>query len=125
MPPAQHSYNIGRILKQYRTSIPVTLKELSARSGVSPSHLGRIEKGERFPSAITLKKIAKPLGLEESELFTIAGYMTPQPSIADAAAPNETGQLDPIVARLLAQEPVEVQRIVLALLTMLKNIARF
>jgi len=32
--------------------------------------------------------------------------------------------LDPYVARVLAQEPVEVQRSVIAILTMIKTIAR-
>ena len=124
MKAAQHNPDIGRILRQYRASLPITLKDLSSRSGVSPSHLGRIEKGERFPSAAILKKIARPLGLEESELFTLAGYMSPQSSLTEGPTPTLTGRLDPVVARLLSQEPIEVQRTVLALLTMLKNIAR-
>ena len=64
--------NLGRIIKQRRVMVPLTLRELTAMSGVSSSHVGRIERGERFPSARILGKIAKPLDLGESELFTLA-----------------------------------------------------
>ena len=75
MEPAANNQNIGQILKQYRTSIPLTLKQLAASSGVSPSYLGRIERGQRFPSAAILRKIARPLGFGESEIFALAGYL--------------------------------------------------
>ena len=94
-------------------------------SGVSPSHLGRVERGERFPSAAILRKIARPLGFEEDELFTLAGYLSPQSSaMAEGRSEYVGGQLDPYVGRILAQEPVEVQRAVIGILTMLKSIAR-
>ena len=69
--------SLGRILKQRRVMIPLTLRRLATASGISPSHLGRVERGERFPSASILRKIAKPLGFEENELFTLAGYLSP------------------------------------------------
>ena len=117
--------NIGRIIKQRRLIIPLTLRELAAISGVSSSHLGRVERGERFPSASILRKIAKPLGFEESELFALAGYLSTRPSTAaEIIAGNKVGQLDPVVARILGQEPVEVQRAVIAILTLLKSIAK-
>ncbi len=118
-----NSQNLGGIIKRQRIVIPLTLRELSARSGVSSSHLGRIERGERFPSAYILQRIAKPLGFEEGELFALAGYLSPQPSTADETK-TDVRQLDPIVARFLAQEPVEIQRAVVAILSVLKSIAR-
>jgi len=119
------SQNLGRIIKQQRIAIGLTLRELSARSGVSSSHLGRVERGERFPSAHTLQRIAGPLGFEENELFTLAGYLSgPVLTAAETRAENNAGQLDPIVAKILAQEPVEVQRAVVAILTLLKNVAK-
>lgn len=119
------SQNLGRIIKQQRTAVGLTLKELSARSGVSSSHLGRVERGQRFPSAHILQRIARPLGFGESELFALAGYLLPQPSTAaEVIAENNVRQLDPIVARILAQEPVEVQRTVVAILTLLKGIIK-
>ena len=116
---------LGGIIKQQRISLPLTLQELAAKSGVSPSHLGRIERGERFPSAHILRRIASPLGFEENELFTLAGYLSLQsPGIYETdLAPTSKG-LDPYVGRVLGQEPVEIQRAVIGILTMLKSIAR-
>lgn len=117
--------NLGAILKQQRISMPLTLQQLAAMSGVSPSHLARIEKGGRFPSASILRKIARPLGFEEDELFTLAGYLSPQlPSIAEMPPVYSGGRLDPYVAKVLAQEPVEVQRAVIGILSILKSIAK-
>ena len=117
--------NLGAILRQQRLTVALTLQELAANSGVSASHLGRIERGERFPSASILQKVAKPLGFEEDELFTLAGYLSPQSAaVAESAREYGAGRLDPYVGSVLAQEPVEVQRAVLGVLTILKSIAR-
>jgi transcriptional regulator with XRE-family HTH domain len=117
--------NLGKILKQQRQAVNLTLYDLSAASGVSPSHLGRIEKGERFPSADILQRIAKPLKFGEEELFTLAGYLSPHIDEGKntPSAKIEHNQLDPYVARVLAQEPVEVQRAVVGILTILKSIS--
>jgi len=117
--------NLGELIRQRRVMVPLTLQELSAVSGVSPSHLGRIERGERFPSARILRKIAGPLHFEENELFALAGYLSPQPSsLAEPRQEYSGGQLDPYVAKVLAQEPVEVQRAIIGIVTILKSIAR-
>jgi len=99
----------------------LTLQKLSLMSGVSPSHLGRIERGKRFPSAHVLRKIAQPLGFEEDELFALAGYLSPhRHSVAESRPPYSSGELDPYVATVLSQEPLEVQRTVLVILSILK-----
>jgi len=116
---------LGRILKQRRVMIPLTLRGLATISGTSSSHLGRIERGERFPSASILRKIAKPLGFEEGELFSLAGYLSPQPSSPDEGSVDYSGgRLDPYVGQILSQEPVEVQRTIIGILNILKNIAK-
>jgi transcriptional regulator with XRE-family HTH domain len=117
--------NLGKILKQQRITIPLTLQELAAASGVSSSHLGRIERNERFPSARILRKIAGPLGFDEDELFTLAGFLSPQsPGVAEEGARYSSRQLDPYVARMLAEESPEVQRSVIGILSLLKSIAK-
>ena len=122
---SNYTEHLGRITKQQRISLSLTLQELAAKSGVSASHLGRIERGERFPSAHILQKIAKPLGFEEDELFTLAGYLSPQsPMIAEGSPGYSSERLDPYTARMLAQEPIEVQRAVIGILTILKSIAK-
>jgi len=120
-----NSENLGRILKQRRVMIPLTLNKVAAISGVSPSHLGRIERGERFPSASVLRKITKPLGFEESELFFLAGYLSFQSTgMGEEDADYSGGQLDHYVRKMLSQEPVEVQRTVIGILSILKSIAK-
>jgi len=116
--------SLGRILRQQRVTIPLTLQELAARSNVSPSHLGRIERGERFPSASILRKIAKPLDFDESELFALAGYLSPQPPGIAESPIGYSGGLDPYVARMLGQEPLDIQRAVIGILSILKSIAK-
>lgn len=112
--------DLGKILKQRRVMVPLTLHELAAASGVSASHLGRIERGERFPSAHILRKIAPPLNSSEDELFTLAGYLSPHPSTERPVV----GQLDPYVAEVLSQEPVEIQRATVNILSILKSMAK-
>ncbi|GAJ17000.1 unnamed protein product, partial [marine sediment metagenome] len=58
-----------------------------------------------------LRKVAGPLGLDEHHLFVATGYMSPA---------KEGEGLDPYVAGMLSQEPVNVQRAVVAILTILK-----
>ncbi len=111
--------DLGKMLKQRRVMTALTLQELSRAASVSASHLGRIERGERFPSGRTLRKLARPLGFEESELFTFAGYLPSQPAPAEA---NDR-RLDPYVAKVLSEESVEVQRAVVGILSILKGMA--
>ena len=104
----------------------MTLQELSAASKVSSSHLGRIERGERSPSARILHKIANLLGFNEDELFILAGYLSPHGTgtAGESTATYSHRQLDPSVARMLSEEPVEVQRAVIGILSILKSVAR-
>ena len=117
--------NLGRIIKEQRIRVPLTLRELANLSGTSASHLGRIERGDRYPSAHVLRRIAKPLGFDEDELFTLAGYLSPQaPAIAESTPGYNSRRLDPFVAKMLAEEPPEVQRAVIGILTILKSLAK-
>ena len=121
----EHQNDLGKIIKQQRITVPLTLQELADESKVSTSHLGRIERGERFPSARILRKIAKPLGFDEDELFTLAGFLSPQNGVAEEGKPRFSNrQLDPYVARMLAEEPQEIQRAVIGILSLLKSIAK-
>lgn len=117
--------NIGKVIKHQRISIPMTLQELAAASGVSPSYLGRIEREQRFPSGRVLRRIAKPLGFDENELFILAGYLSPQLSgVAEKEPEYSSWRLDPYVARELSREPQHVQRSVIAILNLLKTLAK-
>lgn len=120
----EYRKNLGKLLKQKRLNLLMTLREVSVIARISPSHLGRIENGERFPSAAILRKIAQPLGFEERELFTLAGYLSAKvPSLAEKEAIYQGKDVDPYVARILAQEPVEVQRAILGILAIFRSVA--
>ncbi|MBI2836145.1 MAG: helix-turn-helix transcriptional regulator [Chloroflexi bacterium] len=122
---ANNGATLGEVIKKQRISLGLTLQELAAKGKVSASHLGRIERGERFPSARILRRIAAPLDFEEDEIFTLAGYLTPpSPGIAEREAGYTAGRLDPYVARVLGQEPVDVQRALVSILSVLKTLAR-
>ncbi len=54
----ERSANLGRLLKQQRTSVELTLQEVASKADVSSSRLGCIERGERFPSATVLNREA-------------------------------------------------------------------
>ncbi len=112
---------LSKMLKQRRLLAELTLLELAAKSGVSQSHLARIERGERFPSGHILRKIAKPLDLDESLLLTIAGFLSPESSSESSEVYHIYKQLDPYVAKVLSEEPVEIQRTVVVFLTILKR----
>lgn len=116
---------LGRIIRQHRVLIPLTLQELAQISGVSPSYLGRIEKNERFPSASILRKIAQPLDFNENELFILAGYLPPQPdTIAEVNPGYDHDNLDPHIARALAKEPIEIQFAALTILSIIKSLTK-
>lgn len=113
--------NLGGIIKQQRKALDMTLKEISEKSGVSPSYLGRIERGERFPSGYILRKLAKPLRFGEEELLRLAGFLSPVKKEGEKSIP---GRLDPVVAGMLAEEPLEIQRAVIGLLSIIKVLAQ-
>lgn len=115
--------DLGRILKQRRVMVPLTRGELADVAGVSPSYVCRMERGERFPSGRILRKLAQPLGFSEGELFSIAGYLSSR-SPTEVESEVQIVRLDPYVARVLSQEPVEMQRIVMKILHILKSIAK-
>ena len=57
---------------------------------------------------------------------TLAGFLSPQTSgmAEESGARYNSRQLDPYVARMLAEEPPEVQRSVIGILSLLKSIAK-
>jgi transcriptional regulator with XRE-family HTH domain len=117
--------DLGKLLRQRRIAAGLTLQKLSDKTDVTPSHLWRIEKAQRYPSGQILQQIAAPLGFGEYELFVLAGYLSPRGDDAmnEANDYSAIGRLDTVVANMLSQETVEVQRSVLSILNMMKSIA--
>ncbi len=121
---AIHDNNIGRIIKRRRVLLDITQSKLASSAGISSTLIGRVERGKRSPSARTLRKLADALHFDESELLIEAKYLSPQYSrLTEKSVGTGTMRLDPYVAIELSKEPLEVQRIALAILTMLKSIA--
>ncbi|UCB42294.1 MAG: helix-turn-helix transcriptional regulator [Dehalococcoidales bacterium] len=112
---------IGSIVKQLRLRADLSRVQLGEVSGVSASHLNRIENGQRFPSAKVLRKVAPHLNIGELELLILAGYVSADPY--DMLGDVEGAKLDPYVVALLSQEPVEVQRAVISIFSMMKYVA--
>jgi len=78
-----------------------------------------MENGQRFRSARTLRKVAGLLEFGELELFACAHYLSAESSnVVDGEA--QTENLDPHVAIVLSREPVELQRTVVGIITVLK-----
>ncbi|MFC1940334.1 helix-turn-helix domain-containing protein [Chloroflexota bacterium] len=73
--------NVGKIIKEQRKNLSLSLKQLSRLSGVSVSHLGRVEQGKRGASTRTLQKIAEPLGFDLYELLVMTGHLLPGSSL--------------------------------------------
>jgi hypothetical protein len=62
---------------------------------------------------------------DENELFMLAGFLSPQSPIIAGNDPLYGGRrLDPYVASVLAQKPLEVQRAVTGLLSILKSLTK-
>ena len=95
--------NLGNLIKQQRIRLGLTLPALSTKSGVSTAHLSRIEKALRYPSTEVLRKIAKPLGLDEKELFNLAGYLPSEhPMSLDQEKHKLLAELDILLNRVMA-----------------------
>ena len=94
--------NIGKIIREKRKSIPLTLSQLSEISGISVSQLNRVENGRRKPSPNTLQKITKPLGFDLNELLVLAGYLSPEPSTLSEEQRNKLqAELHTLMARVI------------------------
>ena len=94
---------IGKIIKEQRTSIPLSLRQLADVLGVSVAHLSRIEQGQRSPSPRTLQQIAKPLGFDLNELLILAGHLSPEPSTLPEEQRNKLrAELHTLLDRVIA-----------------------
>ena len=112
---------IGSIIKQLRLQADISRVQLGVASGVSASHIAHIENGQRFPSAKVLCKIAPHLCISEVELLSLAGYVSAEKY--NLLGYYDKSRLDQDVAALLAQEPVEVQRAIVSILSIVKYVA--
>ena len=60
--------SLGDKIKDLRTQLGISLRELARRSDMSAPHLSDIELGRRFPSEELLLRLAQELKVQPSEL---------------------------------------------------------
>jgi transcriptional regulator with XRE-family HTH domain len=66
--------NIGKLIKEKRLSLKLSLDELSKRSGISSSYLHKIESGvKNHPSLKVVNKIFKVLDIKDEETTNLFG----------------------------------------------------
>lgn len=65
-------------LAELREQRALTLRELSALSGIATDTINQIELGHRKPRPSTLRKVAKALGVEPQELRGTEETATPK-----------------------------------------------
>ena len=68
--------DVGKYIYDARQKQEISIRYLAKLTGISHSEINKIEKGEREnPSPLHLKTIADVLGINQIELFKIAGYI--------------------------------------------------
>lgn len=63
---------ICRVIKERRLALGLSIYALSQGSGVSQQAIAYYEKGRRRPTVENLSKVATALGMELSELISLA-----------------------------------------------------
>ena len=96
---------IGPRLKSWREKRSMTLAELSASTGISPSTLSRLEAGKRAPNLELVVPIARALRLELDDIVPRAA---PDPRV-----PRKTRQVDGVRYETLspASSPVQTYKV--------------
>lgn len=67
--------SIGEYLKDKRTQLNLSLKEVKDKCGITDSKLSRIERGEQLPEPSELRKLSVLYGLDIFSTFIMAGYL--------------------------------------------------
>jgi transcriptional regulator with XRE-family HTH domain len=62
---------LGKMIRQRRVSLLMTVNELSERAILSPAYLTSIEEGQTFPSSSVIRKIACGLRVSEAVLMVV------------------------------------------------------
>lgn len=96
----------GRLIRDLRKEMGLTLMELSNASGVSQPYLSHIENGKRgIPSPDILRKLSEPLDVAYELLMEKAGYLL---NLESHISATETRNEFTEILSLLHKRPVEV-----------------
>jgi transcriptional regulator with XRE-family HTH domain len=67
--------DVGRFIREQRSAVGMSLRNLAKAAGVSNPYLSQIERGLRRPSAEILNGIAKALRISAETLYVKAGIL--------------------------------------------------
>ncbi len=62
---------IGRVIRQERQGLHLTIKELGDKAGLSEIYVGEIERGQKYPSGKVLESLVQALNIELAEFFVL------------------------------------------------------
>jgi transcriptional regulator with XRE-family HTH domain len=68
---------LGAVIRSQRELAELSMRQLSARVGISNPYLSQIERGLRTPSEQVLAAIAESLATSADALYEAAGYSAP------------------------------------------------
>lgn len=66
---------LGNYINELRVKRGLTLRDVSEKSGISPSQLSKIERNDAIPKITTLEQIAVALEVDPNTLYYRAGYI--------------------------------------------------
>jgi transcriptional regulator with XRE-family HTH domain len=78
--------DVGRFIREQRTTVGMSLRNLAKAAGVSNPYLSQIERGLRRPSAEILNGIAKALRISAETMYVKAGILDDRKRAEDVAA---------------------------------------
>src|SRR5690606_33501966 len=102
-------------LRQARLSQGLSLSELAARAGLSPSYVTEIEKGRKYPKADKILRLARALGYDYDQLVSLR--LEPPLHFLESALSSQVLQQFPLelfgvdpaaVVGLLTRSPAEI-----------------
>lgn len=105
----------GLKLRQARLQQGLSVTELAARSGLSPSYITEIEKGRKYPKADKILRLSKAVGFDYDRLVSLR--LDPPLAFLEQALASGMLQQFPLevfgldlaaVVKLLTRSPVEV-----------------
>ena len=77
LPSGDDMSDLGQKLRTYRTSLNLSLQQVTQLTGITNSRLSKMERNEITCPATDLMKLAKTYNISLISLYLDAGYLTP------------------------------------------------
>ncbi|HYO86802.1 MAG TPA: helix-turn-helix transcriptional regulator [Dermatophilaceae bacterium] len=90
-PAIPRMHDLGGYLREQRELAQLSVRQLSAVTGISNPYLSQIERGLKRPSAEILKALAQGLRLSAESLYVRAGLLDPESDLAASAGARGGG----------------------------------